>query len=369
RVGSWIRPDPISDIHVGSIAMTSKTAGTLTVQLPNIPADLTAEDGITISSISLEAGPGVHLTSFDGQPTSGYVGTKQVSIANGKQVSIALGFDNYANLNTFANTLTYSYAPVTDPNQQTDASEQVLARVPGGTSGDVFAKDDSTPRPSNVRTYALYFANRNKAGIAVNSAVLRVSGGTRILATGPFEDSMSVSYSAMNGAIDGKPHLFAKGSPWFVDGPECKIAYGSVVRPIYLTVAGDTGKTVTVHYQTTDDQGNQLSDDSVTVSNPLSIVHNGGGSGAAMMAYLYPPYPNPASNMSTLQFHLDVANRVTLRVVGLLGGEVSRVLDNQFFEAGDHVFTFSSAGLSTGTYTVILETSLGSQSQNLRVLR
>ncbi len=367
RVGKWIYHD-VGTVDIGVIKMTSKTQGTLTVDIPKLPAGFSPEDGIRVNRLVLEGGSGIRLTSFDGKPAPNFVGTKSVSLANGDQASVALVYDNYADQRTFDNLLTYTFVQVSNPQDTMTETVHILATVPGASAGDVFAKDDSSAVPGNVRTYALYFANRNQSKTVVHEGKLTVSDGNRILAMGPFEDTASVSYSAMNSALDGKARLYPKGSPWFVDGPECKIAYGSVIRPIYLTIAGNTGKTVVVHYTTSDENGGLLTSDSVMLSDPLTIVRKNDPSAMRPSGYLYPPYPNPSSGSTTVQFHLESADHVTVVVMNLLGNEVARIVDNEFFSNGEHVFTFNPGTLSSGEYILRMQTTSGAQSQTLQIL-
>lgn len=373
RVGSWIHDinDPIKATTLGSIKMTSKTNGTLTVNLPKLPPELTSEDGIRIVGLSMEAGSGVRLTSFDGVPARDYVGKKTVTIAHGETVSVPLVYDNYSDQRTFSNFLTYTYVQVNNAARTFEFTEEIIAVVPGkdGAQGDIFAKDDSSAKPTNVRTYALYFANRNTAGIAAASATLSVGKGSRILATGPFEDSASVSYSAMNGFIDRKPHLFPIGTTWFVDGPECKIIHGSVIRPIYLTVAGDIGKSVVVRYQTKDERGNLLSEDSVTLSDPLTIVRKDDPPSMRATGYLYPVYPNPAATSSSVQLHLDAGEKVTLGIYDALGNEVVQIFSDLLLSSGDHVFTLTTGDLPSGMYNVVMRIGNSQQTQKLQIVR
>ena len=79
--------------------------------------------------------------------------------------------------------------------------------------------------------------------------------------------------------------------------------------------------------------------------------------------------PNPTSGSTSIQFHLDGSERVTITVMNLLGYEVARVIDNGYFISGEHELTFKPNTLSTGEYIVRMQTSSGAQSQRLEIIR
>lgn len=363
---------PVNIPKISVIKLTSKTAGTLTIDLPKLPVDFTAEDGIRLTGVSLQSGAGVRVTRFDGATAPNFVGSKTLSLGHGEKAVIPITYDNYADQGSFINYLTYRYVNVNNPKDTLEATDEVLAIAPGSTlpGGDVLRKDDSTVKPTNVRTYALHFAVTNKSKAQVATVNISVDKDTKILATGPYEDNDSLTYNAVKGVYDGTSYLFPVTSQWATPSAESRPAQGSTIRPIYLTVAGSTGKTLVIHYVTRDDAGNILTEDSVTLSDPLSTVKkNDPPSGTRSSGHLYPPYPNPTASSTTLQFRLDAGEYATLSVLDALGNEVLNVLSNQFITGGEHVFNVATDNLPSGSYTVRLHTDSGTQTQRLTIIR
>jgi hypothetical protein len=68
---------------------------------------------------------------------------------------------------------------------------------------------------------------------------------------------------------------------------------------------------------------------------------------------LFQNYPNPFNPSTTIGYFLPYGTKVTLRIVNLLGQEVS-VLENRYSSAGNHKVLFNAAKLSSGIYFVNL---------------
>jgi hypothetical protein len=144
---------------------------------------------------------------------------------------------------------------------------------------------------------------------------------------------------------------------------------GEAFRPIYLTVAGGSGKPVVLGYATLDADGNTLTEDSVTLLDPLSVVRKQDPPAMRTSAYLLPPFPNPAATTTSFQVHLDESDIVTISVADVLGKEVGRVVTRERINAGDNVFIFPTAELSDGTYYVTLHSSSGDDTKAFKVVR
>ena len=69
---------------------------------------------------------------------------------------------------------------------------------------------------------------------------------------------------------------------------------------------------------------------------------------------LYDSYPNPFNAETTIEFHLQQAGWVNLKVYNSLGQEAA-VLLNEYVSAGNHQVTFSAFGLPSGIYFYSLE--------------
>lgn len=67
-------------------------------------------------------------------------------------------------------------------------------------------------------------------------------------------------------------------------------------------------------------------------------------------------YPNPFNPMTAIQFTLPQTEFVSLRIVDLVGKEVS-VLMNEIREAGSHSILFDGSRLSSGIYFLVLTTN------------
>ena len=105
------------------------------------------------------------------------------------------------------------------------------------------------------------------------------------------------------------------------------------------------------------------------LTDPLTIVRKQDPPSRMKSSYLLPPFPNPAATKISFQLHLDESDVITLTVVDALGKEVGRLMTNERLNNGDHIFMFSTAELSSGTYYVILSSSLGKDTKAFNVIR
>ncbi len=84
-------------------------------------------------------------------------------------------------------------------------------------------------------------------------------------------------------------------------------------------------------------------------------------------------YPNPFNPMTTVRFELAGEQRVRVSVVNL-AGETVRSLSHATYSAGRHELTWdgrddAGRGLASGTYLLRLETSSGTESRKLALVR
>jgi hypothetical protein len=66
-------------------------------------------------------------------------------------------------------------------------------------------------------------------------------------------------------------------------------------------------------------------------------------------------FPNPFNPSTVIRFQIPERVKVTLKVMNLLGEEVKRVIDGEYYDAGKYDVDFLAAGLPSGTYVYRLE--------------
>ena len=66
-------------------------------------------------------------------------------------------------------------------------------------------------------------------------------------------------------------------------------------------------------------------------------------------------YPNPFNPSTLIRFSLPVGQKVTIRVMNLLGEEVARILDEEWKDAGNWEVDFVAENIPSGTYVYRIE--------------
>jgi hypothetical protein len=79
-------------------------------------------------------------------------------------------------------------------------------------------------------------------------------------------------------------------------------------------------------------------------------------------------YPNPFNPNTQITVELSEAEHIRLEVFTMLGERVS-VLENKFLSAGNHMFTFDAAGLSSGIYLYQLTTPTSIETRKMVLIK
>ncbi len=80
-------------------------------------------------------------------------------------------------------------------------------------------------------------------------------------------------------------------------------------------------------------------------------------------------YPNPFNPSTLIRFSLPVGQKVTIRVMNLLGEEVARILDEEWKDAGNWEVDFVAENLPSGTYVYRIEAGSFSMSKKMVLMK
>lgn len=79
-------------------------------------------------------------------------------------------------------------------------------------------------------------------------------------------------------------------------------------------------------------------------------------------------YPNPFNPSTTINFSIQKAGMVTLKIYNMLGQELTSIV-NQDLKAGSYSYTFDASKLSSGVYFYSLNTGSFSQVKKMMLLK
>jgi hypothetical protein len=307
-----------------------------------------SSDLVALSALSLGGNSGLLL---------GGTGYLTMNVSSGTNADVALEFDNSTNLSTFPVDVRYTYFTADNKEPQTSDPVRYTARIPG-VKGDDMAQESSV-KPQNVRTYALYFTNSNAYNQTVHSLRLSTTSGVQILAIGPAGDKGTSATVILRKAENGVYTINA------FNYANSGVESSATVKPIFLSVAGTAGS-VDFEFSSLDEQGDIISSGKFTLNAPLSKVENVDDLPGLVMN----SYPNPANGSTTFSFSLDkAATNASMTVYDFQGHEVMNLFNARSLEQGNHVITADLSNLSSGVYYATLRTSVGRVTQAITVIR
>ena len=80
-------------------------------------------------------------------------------------------------------------------------------------------------------------------------------------------------------------------------------------------------------------------------------------------------YPNPFNPTTEINFKLPESAVVNLNVYNLLGQEVTQIISNKYYTAGEYIVEFNAGHLSSGVYMYKLQTKFGTQIKKMLLLK
>jgi hypothetical protein len=80
-------------------------------------------------------------------------------------------------------------------------------------------------------------------------------------------------------------------------------------------------------------------------------------------------FPNPFNPSTVIRFSLPVGQKVTIRVMNLLGEEVARIMDNEWQDAGNWEVDFVAENLPSGTYVYRIEAGSFTASKKMVLMK
>lgn len=322
--------------------MESTTKATLSFDVP--------AQGYSITSIRVATEGGVFVqTMSEGTVADGmgFLG----AIAGGAKKKVDIGLLNAGSLTQVRFSLTVVLVD-NDTQESVVVPIELTARSPDARMGDVLATDETTPKPSDVYTYALHFRAGNVTETPIKRVTITALEDARILAAGPFSNDRSVTFRPDR--VDIKPGLVPADND---DGST--LSPGTDVRPVYLTVSGAPGGKVKLSFVTYDSTEAVVAEGDVDLGSPISSVRVDDSGRPVDDVSLFPPSPNPAANLATVLVRVDSPMSVTMRVIDLAGHTVLHPLVNQPLHTGDHGIVINAADLPSGVYQVLLTAPTG----------
>ncbi|OGU10284.1 MAG: hypothetical protein A2X61_15205 [Ignavibacteria bacterium GWB2_35_12] len=379
RKWKWIPWDP-TDIHIirgsadgnekgnqpqseqpaaTSLLMDDVNNGSLWVISPDNP-----DNDVTITGVEVNSQQ-VQLSEIKNGNTNGFIqgeiGFVETDIKKGDNVPISLLFNNSSQLMKFSVYVRFAYKM--DGFDEILFSEPVLynARVPGAAP-DEMAIDNET-KPANVASYALYISNSNGYEEGISSISIKPLGSLKLLAVGPPSSDDGKTYLIPQVQEDGS-YIITVPSQGTAGLEPLKTA-----KPIFLTLSGVDASNADVEFTTFDNNMQQISQGTLTLSNPISAVDDGNG-GLNYGTVLNPVAPNPAKNFVTISFALnETESNAKLSIVDMKGTEVLKVLDNAIIEQGSYIRGVDVSNLPSGAYFIVLRTQNGVSTKSLSIVR
>lgn len=335
-----------------SLEMSSMTAGTFWIISPSNPDNTVIVKGMEFYCPDLEFAS-IKYSNVTGT-VNGNSAKIDVEASPGSTREISLTFKN-TSLSKFTVYATFRYILVGETEELFSDPIPYYVVVPG-LAGDEMGVDKGT-KPTGVKTYAIYMHNKNGYDENVSAITLKPNTNHTILAAGPPQDGEN--------GITLFPRLQADGTYFIAMPATGDLALPStVVKPIFLTFAGDNTTEPELTFATYNEFGAKLGEGTFKLSDPISKVNESGNSGMIDMLV----YPNPASHSASVSFTLPfILDNAVISVFDILGRPVANVMQNGNLDSGTHIFNFDTSNLSTGTYYIEIRSNKLTESINFTI--
>ena len=369
--GETAKGDELQNEHedegYAEIEMSSTNEGVLTIANP-LEDEFTY--GITIHSIEIASSIGVQVADIipqDGNwsdPQSTETGLMiEGDIEPGETMKFDLKYENVQAFNKWVNTLTFGYT-LNEVPDTLYGSADVISRVPGALGGDILENQSPGMDVENARTFALRFINANNTLDSINKVVLRLEAGM-ILAAGP---GLSDNEFVLEGVRTSEGEITLLASP-----PDAHtvassaLPAGSVIGPIYVTVASEDPESVMMHFTTYSVEGDVISEGTIELTNPvLGIEELDNGMIDYINSYVY---PNPAQDKVNFKFSIAGDENVSFHIRDMKGRIVTTLLDSKLLLSGEHSLEFKTEDMPAGTYFYTIEAGKETQSHKFVIVK
>ncbi len=254
-----------------------------------------------------------------------------------------------------------------------DVVEKEFSVILDPEKKDKFSDSVSTEEVDKARIlfFTLKLDNRNEFKEPIHYARISLSEGAKILAVGPGVDDSCVVTRVFK---DEKSEYLV---PWTPNLRRAGLNPGDSIVPIYLAVSvtDSTVRTVSVLYQTLDENQSVISEVSSEFVNPETVTTVKQEDFRETPAYTVNDFglnlrPNPADNSVAVTFELDqYRHNVSLTIVDMSGRTVSEVWTRRSLSGGLHEFQVETGQLPAGSYRVNLQVGGSRSSRALSVVR
>ncbi len=321
------------------------------------------ENDFTVTGVEFRSTK-IRLTDIMINDTRGIVqndiGFINTDIIPGDKQPIELKFDNSEPLAQFPVTVRYAYTVEGSEDTYFTQPIEYTARVPGAAP-DQMAVDSET-EPDNVRSYALYFNATNGYEQDVSSIGIEPADNMRILAIGPPSVEGEDTYMVPR-KVDEDSYIITT-----VNHGTRGVESGTMMQPVFVTVAGGDETGAEVKFTTYDENGDIISEGVVKLTNAISNISErlNKSEGPSIQSVV----PNPANNSVTISYSTDhTIENAEMSIIDMQGREVLPVLENTALGYGSHIQVVDISGLTSGMYIITLKTPEGVVTKALSVVR
>lgn len=231
----------------------------------------------------------------------------------------------------------------------------------GGVTPDKIENDNTSTKPTGVKTFMLSIAN--SSGTEMTGFSLEPIAGLELLAYGPpsIQNSSSpIVFDIEQAVFAGNKYevsvrrgqritgIESKGNPVQGDNGsrEMGLPNGSVLRPFYLTVSNASAGGE-IKFTTLSAGGDALTRGTIVLTSPISKVDVDGDEGTALLTS-----PNPANESAILSFELAQEREVSIEIVNSMGQTVRVLAKETPMSQGSHLLAIDTSSLPSGSYVV-----------------
>lgn len=315
---------------------------------------LTPEAGIDITNVADEGGVRADIADR--------TATIAMDLRERETDRFNISFSNPTSADFFSVRVAFDYYDMDDPGETIQESREyiVYGDLSGGGPSSLSIREAEQSTPTLYKLLIESQGTHSTGWVAPSCFRFTPPEGVRIVASGPMQNDISSDFHVLR-PIDRDGAMLMP----LPSGTDLRGTISEQEDPLALwLVLEGSEDLVDLEWEALNAEGNPIAHGMLELSS-TSTVRDGDDVVPGAAINLLDAWPNPADSRVNTRFNLHRSEHITVSVYDATGKEVTRVIDNQYMNAGWHQYDFGLGNLPDGVYYIRLKTEKGTQTKSI----